>query len=1278
MLNQNLQLILVVYWITNLAMGVTLSGNGTSGGFTVQENSSLQLTCSTSTDVNYVSYNVRLLSLTKIITAVGFGPLGCATDPAPPSYLSCSCVSRREYVCVIRTVTRNMNGDVWFCLPPAGDSNDNSGDKTIVVTIGITAVSMDFPAVRSLSVIDNTARQFRCATSVGNPQAIVEWYKDNGTPNRADDTEITTGKETYPIPSGSLIVTIGKLTLTVQRNDHEVGVYCRANNGGDWVYSVSVFLDVQYDPSTPKVSYKNADVTSQVRVISGRPLTLTCSSTGNPPPTYIWTYPDGDSHSGPTLQLASVLQTHTGGVTCTAMNTLSPTGGTAVDKTRAKTITLQVLYPPHTPLCTISGTSISTTVVLVEGTDSTITCTSSANPPLITYIWSTPRRGLLSGASLSLINVQHLADQGQYTLTITNTMDPTGGKLETGTNSTMFSVDVQYEPSSPKVSYKGFEVSASIRVISGRSVKLNCSSTGNPQPTYTWWYPGGGSHEGQTLLLANIQAIHAGEVKCTARNKLSPTGGTLVDRTEQTATSINVLYPPRTPSCNISGTSISTPAILVEGTDSIISCTSYSNPPLITYTWSTPGRGQVRGARLSLNNVQHITDHGKYILTVTNDMDPTGANMEMGTSNTAFSVDVQYGPSNPNISYQGAVVKSYVRVLSGRSITLTCSSTGNPSPTYTWTYPHGRSHSGPNLTFSSVQTTHAGNVSCSTRNTLSPTIGTAVVKTRQTTASLQVLYPPSKPVCTLSETTISTTAVLLEGTDTTISCISTAFPTLITYTWSTPSRGLVSGASLSLTNVQHHADQGLYTLTVRNTMDPTKGNTKTGTNTTALSVDVQFGPKVQLPQTYDILEGSVLNYHCPFIPGNPSQTSLVWTSSVNNRQWNSQIVSISSVQKSDDGMYTCTATNQMTPTGYPVQTGSQGGNMHLNVQYESIVNDFYVTEYIGTFNVTQTENSNVTFTCTVDSNPLASINIRKDSEMKISIDHSRQLKYTIAKLTCWDTGLYTCDSRNAFNKKNLSKKYLNLCVTCTPRRAPGLDIKMNLTARQHENTTLQYTVFAFPVPSPSQFVWKKCTSSKKCSTLSNISGKTEITTIGLSSNLTIFDIAIDDYGVYSISIDNGIGEALVEMIYLKQAEISHVKPQTSTIAGGVTAGILTVLGILVVILVLRRKYSVTCAFKFTRKEGPRSRHIAHGAENPGYDVAATYEEVSMTSDKTVYEALSMANIRNDIGNEGSNKSHVYTTLDDSNSKPNAYYENVKEEDPVYKNTSLKTPVQTVL
>ncbi|XP_052804758.1 basal cell adhesion molecule-like isoform X2 [Mya arenaria] len=266
-------------------MGVTLSGNGTSGGFTIQENSSLLLTCSSPTDTQYVTYYKRYSYISPdTITAVGYGISGCAMDPIPPSYLICSCVSRREYVCVIRTVTRAMNGDVWFCVPAGGNTSDNSGDQTIVVSIGITAVSMVFPVGSYVSVIENTARQFRCETSAGNPQATVEWYKDNGTLDRADDTEITTGIEKDTRASGTLIVNIGKLTLSVLRSDQEVGVYCKANNGGDWLYSSTVVLDIQYEPTDPKVSYKGSEVTSPVRVISGRSMTLTCSSTGNPSP----------------------------------------------------------------------------------------------------------------------------------------------------------------------------------------------------------------------------------------------------------------------------------------------------------------------------------------------------------------------------------------------------------------------------------------------------------------------------------------------------------------------------------------------------------------------------------------------------------------------------------------------------------------------------------------------------------------------------------------------------------------------------------------------------------------------------------------------------------------------------------------------------------------------------------------------------------------------------------------------------------------------------------
>ncbi|WAR06005.1 HMCN1-like protein [Mya arenaria] len=723
------------------------------------------------------------------------------------------------------------------------------------------------------------------------------------------------------------------------------------------------------------------------------------------------------------------------------------------------------------------------------------------------------------------------------------------------------------ETTTPRVSYNGAEVTSHVLVISGRSIILVCNSTGNPTPTYTWTYPEGDSYVGPTLTMDSVQTADAGGVTCTAMNTLSPTGGTAVDKTRKTTITLQVLHPPIRPSCTIIGTSISTTVILVEGTDRTITCISSANPPLITYTWSTPGHRQVSGASLKLPNVQHTADQGLYTLTV---------------------------------FYHGSVINSHVRVISGNSMTLTCSSTGNPSPTYTWTRPGGGSQNGSNLTFTSLDITYAGDVTCTARNKLSPTGETTVDMARQTTASLQVF----KPLCAINATTILTIAILLEGSDGTISCSSSAIPTEITYTWSTPGRGLVSGANLSLTNVQHSADLGMYILTVTNIMDPTKGKTETGTNTTAFS-------------------GSVLNYKCPFISGNPSQTSLVWTSSVNNRQWNSQIVSISSVRKSDDGIYTCTAKNTMTPTGFPPQTGSHSGNMHLNVQYESLVSDFHVTEHIGTSYVTKSEYSNVTFTC----------------------------------------------------------KSVTVCL---------------------EKMFQQYNLF------------KLIKSLRKNGSYNS----------GLSSNLTILDIDKDDYGMYRISIDNGIGKVLVEEMYLQPAGppdwprgfkvIPNTIRSTSVVLTwipGFNNGLLqtfhisyrpsipfadwlemnvthtgeTEMNVTLDSLEPGESYIVNLYASNLAGESARrnitlrtlthilsvssSRQTANGTENPGYNAAVTYEEVSMTNDKTVYDAL---NIRSD----GSNTPHVYMSVDTS--KSNAYYENVKKEDPVYNNTSLKNPVQTVL
>ncbi|WAR05046.1 CONT-like protein, partial [Mya arenaria] len=520
------------------------------------------------------------------------------------------------------------------------------------------------------------------------------------------------------------------------------------------------------------------------------------------------------------------------------------------------------------------------------------------------------------------------------------------------------------------------------------------------------------------------------------------------------------------------------------------------------------------------------------------------------------------------------------------------------------------------------------------------------------------------------------------------------------------------------------------------------------------------GPKVQLPQTDDVLEGSVVNYSCSIISGNPSQTFFIWTRSFDSRQWNSQIFSITSVQKSDDGMYTCTASNLMTPTGSTGQTGNHSGSMHLNVH----VTEFRVTGNRHEANVTETEKNSTTFTCMVDSNPPSTIKIKKDGELRRSVIHSTQLEYTIAKLSCTDAGLYTCDASNQFNFDKHSAKDLHM-------RPPGQDIKLNFTARLHDNVTLQYTVVAYPVPIASQFVWKRCLRRNMCIQLSNITAKYEITTMDLSSNLTIEDADIDDFGAYSLSIKNDIGEELVEDMFLQSVgppdtpswfmvipdtvtsssavlswipgpnngspqtfhisyrvlntladwldvsvqhngetemndtlislepgrsyfvkcyalniagesakqiltfstlkEVANAKPQIAAIAGGVTAWVITMVAIVVVFCVLRNQYSVSCAFKVTRKEDSRSRPTVPFAEIPGDNDATTYETVSAKNNTPLYDVLS-------VGNEGPVNPHVYMPLDESMANPCPKKEESKTEVPIYHNTMAKNQVQTVL
>ncbi|XP_052807033.1 hemicentin-1-like isoform X2 [Mya arenaria] len=155
---------------------------------------------------------------------------------------------------------------------------------------------------------------------------------------------------------------------------------------------------------------------------------------------------------------------------------------------------------------------------------------------------------------------------------------------------------------------------------------------------------------------------------------------------------------------------------------------------------------------------------------------------------------------------------------------------------------------------------------------------------------------------------------------------------------------------------------------------------------------------------------------------------------------------------------------------------------------------------------------------------------------------------------------------------------------------------------------------------------------------------------------------------------NKLGESEhTNVLQATTASSRDITPRHASVIGGVVGGCLGAVAVIVIVFVLRRWFTLKCScnMSLSWKIDVPSDQDGHGAENPGYNAAGAYEVVSATKESPVYDALS-------VGNDGPDNSRLYTPLELTNPKSNAYYENVKGEDPVYNNTVLKIPVQTVL
>ncbi|XP_053391086.1 synaptogenesis protein syg-2-like isoform X2 [Mercenaria mercenaria] len=557
----------------------------------VAENSPQTLTCmySGSQSVSDIVWTVNSVT-------VGFFTLtgGSCQDLYRPNatlYNHTCDVSIKTFTLTIKHVKRNNLNDEWNCAVKVPDVSTTFIRSNIVkprVTVFISSVSLTLPLTSTLTINENTLQQFRCVTSGGLPEPTVKWYNDSRTPSAtSDDIEITSAiKTSYSNTSDYLIKTTSTLTFVPSKFDNGISIYCTAYSSSDQTSLVSTQkpnLDVLYGPDGPPEILGFTDNLSY-RVIENTAGQLTCLvSGGNPLAKLIWNcYNEGKSDITLTDEVsktATWIAKRGQDRTCSCYSSHFAVNGSV-------SIQIHILYPPTTPVFYIKSTEVSGTIKVIKNNSVSVTCSSTGNPNQIQYTW-THNTLTTSG---SVMNINRVQSDGQYTCDVQNSMDPSTDSTVAGRNSSSIDIKVLYPPVIADLQNRSIAEGASLTIICPVTV-------GNPPETiFIWRAAEGREWRTQDLAINNVSRNDSMFYTCEVANIMKQTGQTQTSTTPDSKRFyLNVLYGATVTDFYVSNYAGETSVTVNEGAAVSLHCDVDSNPgSVITLQFQTDGNELLR------------------------------------------------------------------------------------------------------------------------------------------------------------------------------------------------------------------------------------------------------------------------------------------------------------------------------------------------------------------------------------------------------------------------------------------------------------------------------------------------------------------------------------------------------------------------------------------------------------------------------------------------------------------------------------------------------------
>ncbi|XP_052219302.1 nephrin-like isoform X1 [Dreissena polymorpha] len=704
-------------------------------------------------------------------------------------------------------------------------------------------------------------------------------------------------------------------------------------------------------------------------------------------------------------------------------------------------------------------------------------------------------------------------------------------------------INVLSYPTRPTIMYNTVLVPSNISVIQNSTITLECLSSGNPMPSIAWTLFNRSLINGSIIALKVATSTNQEQIVCNATTLLDPTNGSRTTVGNATTLTVNSLYPPSSPSCQIGLFPIQSNIIRAVVNELFtMTCTSRSNPPPSRYTWTLPYGAKQNGTQLSMQP----SDSYRYILEVVNEMNATfERDVVYGNITDSYTFELLYPVTNLTFYHRGQtdqqIATPTISVIKGREVSFRCNAFSNPAPRYTWTLSGAKAA---NTTYWKTAFADNTSIGCFATNTLDPTGKKAMDTFSSSNVTIHVLYAPETPKLTFKTcATYSQTNHLkvIRGHSVSGRCTTQSEPGSKFY-WAPINSGNVD--DFLITNVSSY-HIGNYTCIANNEMNTTFGGIINGTNQSSFYLDVLAPAEALFIGNFTVLLNTTLSVTCPYTPGKPAETRFTWFHANTSAVGSHQNLSLSNMQLLGEGYYKCRVNNTMDPTGCATQEAYDETTFFVDVQYPAKIRRFYADGSVFASSVTINESQIVTLLCEADSDPLAKleiVNITKSDERLLVEAHNNTISARVANARCeYDMGVYQCKGKNIHNADQQIRE-IEIKITCSPRPSPFAPPITTVYRRRYSSAILSFTIVAYPPPNDaSAYVWRQQIDGEWVTLHNNSRFQVRISNDSLQTNLSVSQLQIDDFTNYSVRVNNNIGST--EQIFAIRANEQPSVPQ---------------------------------------------------------------------------------------------------------------------------------------